>query len=408
MVLVLLLGGCATGTQSDPPDGSSSDTHHERDITDPVPETTSDLPRVLDHDGDGHCAPGTDDPDGLCISLLDCDDGDKTRYPGALEDCANTGVDNDCDQDADEVDLDQDGSTDIGQACHTGFPGVCDDGTRQCQGSSFTCAATIQIEQQPETCNGTDDNCDGKTDEGPLCTAGNICSGSGGCTCNGGTPCTGGSTCCSGVGCVDLALSTSSCGACGVACGATESCDGGKCRCGSTLGTTGSGPACAGGASCNGTTCVVCDPLVNLAPAATASSSGGGSMAGYEPAQLNNNLLESSCKFHWITASSTPGSAWLQLIWSAPVTLSQVWFDTVPASTSVCGTSTGRTLAGGTLQYWDGGAWVNLVAVAGKSNDWTQSVPKVSTTRLRLYGAHATTAGYAQNPMIFEWRVFCQ
>ena len=78
----------------------------------------------------------------------------------------------------------------------------------------------------------------------------------------------------------------------------------------------GGGAACQGGTSCVGGLCQTCNPLENLAPQATApTSSGGGSAADYLPSQMNNGLLEASCKFHWVTAgssaraprSSTPG-----------------------------------------------------------------------------------------------------
>jgi hypothetical protein len=369
-----------------------------------APDTAT--PKPADADKDGHCAPGTPDPGGICKSFGDCDDNDGSRYPGALESCANVGVDNDCDKDAAEVDLNGDGIDDLGQACSSGLPGVCAAGTQQCDSGLLTCVATIKVGQQVETCNGKDDDCDGKQDDGNLCQNGNTCQGASGCRCGSGPACTGTSQCCSS-GCTTLATDSKNCGACGVSCGTGETCDGGRCRCGTTLGPLAGGPACTSG-SCQGGTCLVCNPSVNLATQATASSSGGGvTSKGYGPEQMNNGLLQSSCKFHWITATSTPGGKWIQYSWSAPVTINYVWVDTVPP-TATCSAVSGRTLAGGTLQYWNGSTWVSLAGISGKTGDWSHSFTTVTTTKLRLYNAVAINSGYAQNPIIFEWQVYCK
>ena len=362
---------------------------------------------ILDGDKDGHCAPGASDPGGICQSLNDCDDADPTRHPGAAETCANSGIDNDCDGNASEVDEDQDGKDDLGLPCQSGLPGICADGIRQCKGSTLTCVATIQPGQESESCDGKDNDCNGQIDDGQPCTNGMTCAGTAGCRCGSGAACTGGKHCCSG-SCLDVSSSLTSCGACGIACGAGESCASGKCQCGSVVGTAGGGAACQSGTSCVGGLCQTCNPLENLAPQATATSSGGGSAADYLPSQMNNGLLEASCKFHWVSASSSASGAYVQYTWTKNVTIGSVWFDTVPSTSGVCSTTSGRALAGGKLQAWNGSAWTTITTLSGKSNDWSVSFAPVTTSKLRLYDLVATTSGYASNPIIFEWRVYCK
>jgi hypothetical protein len=113
----------------------------------------------VDADADGHPA------------WEDCDDDDPTVFPGAPEQC--NGTDDDCDGDTDEgalldfwADADGDGWGDaaaLTQACeapegHVGAEvlGDCDDGD-----------PAVHPEAE-EACNGTDDDCDGETDEGTL------------------------------------------------------------------------------------------------------------------------------------------------------------------------------------------------------------------------------------------------
>ncbi len=82
------------------------------------------------------------DGDGVVPAAGDCDDGDPSRFPGAVEVC--DGKDNDCDGSTDE-----DGDGD-------GFP-VCAD----CDDRNPSVHPGAQ-----EVCNGRDDDCDGMVDEG--------------------------------------------------------------------------------------------------------------------------------------------------------------------------------------------------------------------------------------------------
>ncbi|MBK7155561.1 MAG: putative metal-binding motif-containing protein [Sandaracinaceae bacterium] len=119
---------------------------------DPAPDAGCAEP---DRDGDGHSAVACDGDD--------CDDDDANRFPGNPERCDSLGHDEDCDDTSLGRDLDGDGSPSIdccgpdpegGTVC-----GIdCDDG-----------AATVNP-TAIESCNGTDDDCNGVIDEGVLLT----------------------------------------------------------------------------------------------------------------------------------------------------------------------------------------------------------------------------------------------
>jgi len=92
-----------------------------------------------------------DDGDGFDMRA-DCDDADPAVHPDAEEVC--DGFDNDCDGSADE-DFDQDGDGFPGPACEgTGARVDCDDSDR------------AKSPATRETCDGLDNDCDGRIDEG--------------------------------------------------------------------------------------------------------------------------------------------------------------------------------------------------------------------------------------------------
>lgn len=134
-----------------------------------------------DHDGDGYCAeavggmPGGD----CCDQPEDVGCGDATQpeliFTGASETCADVGVDNDCDGDAEEVDG-------LGEPCETEICGnltcPCRSGLLECVGGEPFCNPPIG--PATETCDGLDEDCDGIEDSADLdahvaCGAGSYC-----------------------------------------------------------------------------------------------------------------------------------------------------------------------------------------------------------------------------------------
>ena len=78
--------------------------------------------------------------------------------PAAIEIC--NGIDDDCDGDVDE-----DAAT-VGDPCNSGHPGPCADGALRCVGGTIVCEPGIAPGDLTETCDATDEDCDGLTDEG--------------------------------------------------------------------------------------------------------------------------------------------------------------------------------------------------------------------------------------------------
>lgn len=60
-----------------------------------------------------------------------------------------------------------------GGPCDTGKPGICKDGTLQCQNGALGCVQSSQ--PATEKCDGLDNDCNGATDDGDLCPVKEIC-----------------------------------------------------------------------------------------------------------------------------------------------------------------------------------------------------------------------------------------
>ncbi len=75
-----------------------------------------------------------------------------------------------------------------GGKCQTGAPGVCADGTLQCQNGALTCVPLASPSN--EKCDGFDNDCNGQTDDGDICPSGEVCD-NGNCVpeCGGEFPC---------------------------------------------------------------------------------------------------------------------------------------------------------------------------------------------------------------------------
>jgi MYXO-CTERM domain-containing protein len=138
-----------------------------------------------------------------------------------------------------------------GEACDTGKPGVCKDGTMQCQKGELTCVQSIQ--PSAEKCNALDDDCNDMVDDGDLCEEGFVCD-RGRCVpeCNTGEfKCEKPLVCISRGVCVEPACAT-------VECPAGQICDGGNCVDACTGVTCPYGTVCRNGGCadpCMGITC---------------------------------------------------------------------------------------------------------------------------------------------------------
>jgi cysteine-rich repeat protein len=154
-----------------------------------------------------------------------------------------------------------------------------------------------------------------------------------------------------------------------------------------------------------------CNPLNDISVSATPSTSGGGSDGtGYGPARLNDGHYEGECasfNFCWITASTSPGTAYYQYNWASAVPVRRIAIDTQLQNTQSCSAGVSRNVAGATVQYWTGAAWATAGTVTGQTNDWSFTFPStVNTTAIRLYGAYTSATGQGSNPIVYEWDVF--
>jgi hypothetical protein len=161
------VGECKAGTNSCKADGTWDDKCN--DVVLPGDETCD----ALDND----CNGAVDDMGmttcgvGACqVSVITCENGQLTQcnsLPPTKEVC--DGVDNDCDQLTDENDPDN------GKACDSGALGVCQPGKITCANGAKVCVSNVQ--SSPEACDGADNDCDGEVDDNIQGTGGGCSTG---------------------------------------------------------------------------------------------------------------------------------------------------------------------------------------------------------------------------------------
>lgn len=152
---------------------------------------------------------------------------------------------------------------------------------------------------------------------------------------------------------------------------------------------------------------------VNLAPSATPTMSAGGQDGAgyYGPSQLNDGVTQAdTCnKFAWISNGATPSPGpdvpYFQLTWQSPVTVQEIYVDTLKSTGEACKTTTGRNLKGAKVQYWTGSSWATSTTIENRADDFGLTLPNpVTTTALRLYDV--TAGGNGGNTLVYEWYVY--
>jgi hypothetical protein len=257
------------------------------------------------------------------------------------------------------------------------------------------------------------------TDMADLCTVNKTCDGAG--NCQGGQP----KDCSAFTQGCNLGTCNMMTGQCfgmpindGDPCDDLDSCTSGEiCQMGSCAGgmvisqCVGNDGCCPQG--CTEVTDSDCSCNVNLALQATPSSSGGGQNAsGYGPSNWNDGVTEQECQMMlgctqcqgWISNGTSPSGAFMQYDWPSPVQIGSMYVD---ASDCVGTCYQGRTLAGGTIQWWDGLQWVNEQGFAANPGDLAITFnPKITTSKLRMFDVVAGNCGQNNNTLAYEWYVY--
>ena len=151
----------------------------------------------------------------------------------------------------------------------------------------------------------------------------------------------------------------------------------------------------------------------NNAPGATGSSSDGGSDAfGYGPANWTDGVDQAACVaancfecYGWVDNNTAPASDFMALSWGSEQIIGSMVVDTSPAGSGACATTFNRNIEDGTVQYWNGAAWVDAQAFSNETGDLTFNFdPPLQTTQIRLFDITATPSG--DNSLAFEWYVY--
>lgn len=158
----------------------------------------------------------------------------------------------------------------------------------------------------------------------------------------------------------------------------------------------------------------------NIAPCATASSSGGG-VNNFGPKTINDGKGKDNCTYHWIRTLNKAGlkkNAWIRLDWNEAVTLTRMTIQTTDCNES-CGDDPddpfyidpGRNLGNGFVQYLhaDATTWITDNKFAKETGDVEYSFTKPVTTkaiRIRKISPSAGCRGQQSNPVVFEWKVY--
>jgi PKD repeat protein len=138
----------------------------------------------------------------------------------------------------------------------------------------------------------------------------------------------------------------------------------------------------------------------NIAPLAVA----GASTCNTGPCSALNNLVFGTCGTQemWITTAAPPnGTEWLEFVWPTAQSMNKITIHHAQ--------TTGRFLAGGIIQRWNGSAYVNHHTFSGLNqanciNDVT--FPTMTSTRLRITGFVMGPTGQNSNVNFREIEVW--